>query len=75
MEKKNVCLNWGCSSVGKSEAMGSIAAQHSPGIVVHVYNPSTREMQAGESGLEGCLWLHNKFEAECMFFSVSEALK
>lgn len=53
--EKNVCLSWRCSSVGKSEALGSIATLHSPGIVTHVCNPSTREMQAGESGVEGCL--------------------
>lgn len=32
-------------------------------MVVHTCNPSTWELEARESGVQGRLWLHSEFEA------------
>lgn len=43
------------------EARDSIPIPHEPSVAVYTYNPSTQEMEAGES-VQGHALLHNEFE-------------
>lgn len=36
-------------------------------VVVHVYNTSSQEVEAGGSGIEGYLQLHSKFETSLVY--------
>lgn len=40
------------------ETMRSFPAAHALGVVVYVYNPSTWELEAGGSKIQGHPWLH-----------------
>lgn len=44
------------------KALGSVPTA-SMGYGEHTYNPSSKEMEAGESEVQGHFWAHGKFEA------------